>query len=226
MQLTEVSMLGLRSSVTTFRHRSAALRFVVIPVVHIGRPDYYRRIAQLIAGSHVVIAEQYDGPSSTGLAYLTAMRLSRQRHSRGLVHQDIDYAALGVPVIWPDGETLPGRRARIPLAGWLDLILLVPVLTFTMAVGGRDYLLRRGLEISDDTDPRLRTKFFQRIMLDERDELLTAAITTLHTERADEPIEIAIVYGAAHMPAVVRTLTGGLGYRPQRGGEWLLAFDF
>jgi dienelactone hydrolase len=37
---------------------------------------------------------------------------------------------------------------------------------------------------------------------------------------------VAVVYGAAHMPAVVQTLVGRLGYRPERGGEWLLAVDF
>ena len=45
-------------------------------------------------------------------------------------------------------------------------------------------------------------------------------------EFADEDIEVAVVYGAAHMPAVVRELTGPLGYRVAPGAQWLTAIDF
>jgi pheromone shutdown protein TraB len=63
-------------------------------------------------------------------------------------------------------------------------------------------------------------------MVEERDALLTDAIAHIHTQRCHEAIEVAVVYGAAHFPAVVRTLTGRLGYRPQRDAEWLTAIDF
>jgi hypothetical protein len=226
VQLTEVSVLGVRSSVTVFRHRSTALRFVLIPTIHFGRPEYYRRIAERLARCQLVVAEQYDGPSSTGLAYGTALRLSLQRRGGPLVRQDIDYQALGVSTVWPDGELLPGRHRRLPLWGWLDLVVMVPFLTVAMAVGGRHWLLRRNLEVSDDSEPRMRSSFLHRVVLEERDELLVAAITRIHQERNGQAIDVAIVYGAAHMPAVVQTLAGRLGYRPERGGEWLVAIDF
>ncbi|WP_433203171.1 hypothetical protein ACQP00_33665 [Dactylosporangium sp. CS-047395] len=224
MQITEVSVLGVRTAVVVLRHRHTPLRFVLVPTIHMGRPEYYRRIAARIGGSQVIVAETYDGPSSTGLAYVTAMRLTRQRCAAGLVHQNIDYAALGVPTVWPDNLIRAGRRDRLPFVAWLDLLLLTPALTVSMAVGGRDAALQRRYEVSDDDEPRLR--FFNRALLLERDELLTAALTKLHTERAAEDIEIAVVYGAAHMPAVVRTLAGRLGYRPLRGGDWLTAIPF
>ncbi|GIE91210.1 hypothetical protein [Actinoplanes regularis] len=227
MQLTEVSMFGVRSSVITFAHRAAPLRFVLIPTIHIGRSDYYRQITRRLTGCHLVVAETYDGPSSTGLAYLTAMRLTLQRQAGELVHQDIDYRSLGVPTVWPDGDPQPRRRDRLPVTGWLDLLFLVPYLTVTMAVGGRNWLLRRNLEISDDSEPRFtRIAWINRVFLDDRDKLLVAELKRIHAERRDEPVEVAVVYGAAHMPAVVRALAGGLGYRPLRGGDWLTAIDF
>jgi hypothetical protein len=223
MQITEVSVLGVRSAVVVLRHRRTPLRFVLVPTVHMGLPEYYRRIAERISRSQLVVAESYDGPSSTGLAYLTAMRFTRQRHAGGLVHQDIDYARLGVPTRWPDGELLPGRRDRLPLLGWLDLLVLVPALTVSMAVSGRAWLLTRNLEINDDSEPRM--PLFNRTLLMERDRLLTADLVRLHEQRAGEDIEVAVVYGAAHMPAVVRTLAP-LGYRPLRAGDWLTAIPF
>jgi hypothetical protein len=99
MQLTEVSVMGVRSSVTVFRHRTAPLRFVVIPTIHLGRSEYYRRIAERLMRCQLVVAEQCDGPSSTGLAYVMALRVSLQRRGGQLVHQDIDYQALGVPTV-------------------------------------------------------------------------------------------------------------------------------
>ncbi|MBM2616578.1 hypothetical protein JIG36_13520 [Actinoplanes sp. LDG1-06] len=226
MQLTEVSIFGLRSVVLVFKHRDSPLRFVLMPVVHMGRPDYYRLLSERLARCQLIVAEMYDGPSSTGLAYVTALRLTRQYRGGPLVHQNIDYEALGVPTVWPDGRILEGRRRRLPLAGWIDLALLVPYLTITMAVGGRDMLMRQNFEISDISEPRMRWALMNRLMLEERDRDLVATVQRIHTERRHEQIDVAVIYGAAHLPAVVRALAGGLGYRPQRGGEWLLAIDF
>ncbi|MEU4560717.1 hypothetical protein AB0F72_20250 [Actinoplanes sp. NPDC023936] len=227
MQLTEVSMLGVRTSVITFRHPGTPLRFTLIPTIHFGRADYYRRIARRVAACAMVVAETYDGPSSTGLAYVTAMRLSLQRRAGELVHQDIDYRSLGVPAVFPDGDPLAVRRDRIPATGWADVVMMVPYLTVTMTVGGRDWLLRRNFEISDDSEPRaFRAGWLNRMFLHDRDEMLVAELERVHAERGADPIEVAVVWGAAHMPAVVRALAGRLGYRPVSGGDWLTAIDF
>jgi hypothetical protein len=58
-----------------------------------------------------------------------------------------------------------------------------------------------------------------RVVLDERDERLVAALDDLHARRAAEPVTVAVVYGAAHMRAAARGLTRH-GYRV-RTGDWL-----
>jgi hypothetical protein len=227
VQITEVSFLGVRSAVVTLRHRRTPLRFVLFPMVHVGRSDFYTSVADRLRRCHLIIAEGYDAPSSTGRAYALAFRLTRQRGSGPLVHQDIDYAALGVPVIWPERLVRNDRRRRrMPFLGWLDLVFLVPFLTVTMAVGGTRWLLRRRLEVSDDTEVRMSRAFLTRWFIDERDDELVKVLTEVHGTRGDEPIDVAVVYGAAHMPAVVHALAGALGYRPQRGSEWLTVVDF
>jgi len=161
MQLTEVSIVGIRTSVTVFRRHAGGLKFVVIPVIHIGRPDYYRAVAERLRPCHAVVAEQYDGPSSTGLAYVTALRLARQRIGRDLVHQDIDYASLGVPVIFPDGDLGldVGPDRRMPAAGWADVALFTPALALDMALDGPEWLAGRHLDIDDDSEPEFRSRF-------------------------------------------------------------------
>ena len=41
----------------------------------------------------------------------------------------------------------------------------------------------------------------------------------------DQPADIAVVYGAAHMPALIRHLQSRYGFRP-RAADWLTVFDF
>jgi hypothetical protein len=58
----------------------------------------------------------------------------------------------------------------------------------------------------------------------DRDDRLLATLCRLHEERCGEGIEVAVVYGAAHVPAVVRGLMDRYGYRP-RSADWLTVAD-
>ncbi|NJC65178.1 hypothetical protein HC028_11795 [Planosporangium flavigriseum] len=46
----------------------------------------------------------------------------------------------------------------------------------------------------------------------------------MNEERSGEDIEVAVVYGAAHVPAIVQGLMNRYGYRP-RSADWLTAAD-
>ncbi len=58
----------------------------------------------------------------------------------------------------------------------------------------------------------------------ERDDRLLAVLSRLHEERSGEDIEVAVVCGAAHVPAIVRGLMDRYGYRP-RSADWLTVAD-
>jgi hypothetical protein len=226
MQITEVSVIGVRSAVVVLRHPQTPLRFALFPMVHIGRPEFYTEVTTRLRRCQLVVAEGYDGPSSTGLAYRIALRATLQHAAGGLTHQDIDFGALGVPVIWPEKPTSrKPRRGRMPRVETAAALLLAPFLILTMAVGGRRFLLRRHLEVSDSTEPRIFLRFLQEPLFDLRDAELLASLEEIHGERKDEPIQVAVVYGAGHLPAVVRGLSSRFGYRAA-GGEWLTVIDF
>ncbi len=219
MRLTELTEAGFRTVVAEFQRPAGGMRWVVMPTIHMGHPDYYWAIWQRMRSSQAVIAEQADMPSPTGMAYANAMRLARQRAGRDIVAQDIDYGALGVPVIFPDAHTAgPARPDRELLPEERIMVAaLTPFLALEMAMTrGDDWLGGTGLTIDDDS-------VFAR---DERDDLLLGVIREIHGEFADEDMEVSIVFGAAHMPLVVRELTGGLGYRVLPGAHWLTAVDY
>jgi hypothetical protein len=44
------------------------------------------------------------------------------------------------------------------------------------------------------------------------DSRLVRALGAIHAERQHEPAKVAVVFGAAHIPAVVDYLTGQFGY--------------
>ena len=45
MQYIESSVIGLRSAVFTLARPGTPLRFVVLPMVHVAEPDFYRQVA-------------------------------------------------------------------------------------------------------------------------------------------------------------------------------------
>ncbi|MBV9649190.1 MAG: hypothetical protein JO296_03505 [Pseudonocardiales bacterium] len=193
-------------------------------MIHFGMPEFYVQVAKRLRDCGLVVAEGWDRPSSTGYAYMLAARITGQRGAKALVSQDIDYASLGIPVIWPDGLGQLARHKRgLGVLGWLDVVLFTPILTVSMVLGGRDWLLRARMEINDNTKARLR--FGSRILIDERDAKLLAALEKIYQQHRDEDVTVAVVFGAGHIAAVVRGLNSRYGYRGI-SGEWLSVIDF
>jgi hypothetical protein len=223
VQLTELSVMGFRTSVTTFRRPGGGLRWVVIPTIHMGHADYYWAIWQRLRSCQAVIAEVWDGPSSTGMIYANAMRLARQRAARDLVPQDIDYGALGVPIIFPDAYLAPNADPDRQMSRQerRAATVMTPILALHMALtGDGDWLSTTSLEVHDHTEvPRDAEDV-------KREDLLLGVMREIDTEFAAEDMEVAVVFGALHMPTVVRELTGKLGYRVMRGAQWLTAIDY
>ncbi|MFI6041746.1 hypothetical protein ACIA8C_08930 [Nocardia sp. NPDC051321] len=222
MQITEFSVFGLRSSVIDLRVRGNPLTFRLFPMVHIGQRRYYQEVADRLRECDLIVSEGTDTPSSTGLAVVLAMRLTFQRSARDLVHQDIDHASLGVPVVWPDALSRHNRRRRAAVLSLLDVMLLTPFYVVVMAFGGRNWLLRTRFEVYDNSEVRLR--FMNKTLLRDRDKALVSALAGIHQERQGRREVVGIVYGAAHMPAVIEALSTQFGYRAV-GADWLAVFD-
>jgi len=217
-----MSVVGFRTSVTVFRRPAGGLRWVIIPTIHMGHADYYWAIWQRLRSCQAVIAEIWDGPSSTGMAFANAMRLARQRASRDLVPQDIDYGALGVPIIFPDAYLAPDADPdrRMSRGERVTASVATPFLALHMALTGDDDWLGRDMpDLHDHTEvPRDADDI-------KREDLLLGVLREIDGEFAAEDMEAAVVFGALHMPTVVRELIR-LGYRVMPGATWLTAIDY
>jgi hypothetical protein len=146
--------------------------------------------------------------------------------------QKIDYASLGVPVIRPD---LTGAQFR---AGWRSVPwlqrtaawCLVPPFALAFALLGTRRTLSRYLDSGDlpthlDAAARETMPELTGLIVDRRDAVLVDCLVSLCQEHQGERLDVAVVYGAGHMPTVTRELLSRFGYRP-RTAEWLTVFDF
>jgi hypothetical protein len=64
-------------------------------------------------------------------------------------------------------------------------------------------------------------RWFRDRVVDRRDEALCRRLSALHEEHRERPITVAVVYGAAHLPAVVAHLDTEFGYSVE-SAEWLM----
>ncbi|MBY8882423.1 hypothetical protein [Actinacidiphila acidipaludis] len=231
MQVFEVTGYSVRSAVITMRHKDTPLRFLLFPMAHVAAPSFYRQVRERLEGCDLVVAEGVHGRSRQVEMLTLAYRLAARRERNGLVEQD--YRTLlppGVPVIAPDvsaGEAIADLKQA---TRWLYPVLLAaaPVAGAVFALRGpRAFLESESVDEHLPPAPGTGTPTpaglddpVDRALLDRRDLRLVDALSRIHTERADEPVTVAVVYGAEHIPAVVAGLLDRHGYRP-RDAEWL-----
>ena len=232
MQLIEVSMAGVRSAVITLRAPGTPMRIVLFPMIHAGTPAFYRSVTARLAGCDLIVAEGISGRSVVVQALTLAYRLPARSRRLALAVQDIDYSSLGVPVIRPD-LTAGQFRARwrtIPVLQRLAVLGLVPAFALAFGLLGTRRTLSRYLDTDDlptymEDQARQVAPQLTELILTHRDALLVDSLTTIHQQRQAEAIDVAVVYGAGHMPALTRELYRRHAYRPS-SAEWLTVFDF
>ena len=228
MQIVEVTDLaGLRVVMWPFRRRGTALSFLLFPMVHLGEARFYAEVTEHLRGCDLLVVEGIGGRSASVEALTSYKRLAGVERF-GLVLQDIDVRALGVELIRPDldAEGFDERWARLHWAERAAARVAFPAMSWALRfVGTRRMLaehmamndLPEGLEIED-----LPFAGIEDLVVDQRDRRLVDALTAIDAKRSHEEITVGVVYGAAHIRAVVRALWA-LGYRPG-SGEWLTVF--
>jgi hypothetical protein len=221
MQFIESSIVGVRSAVLTLARRASPMRFVLFPMVHVAERSFYEDVTARLPGCALIVAE------GAGSGAAPIQRRAARIRFDDLVDQSaaLDLESLGIPVWWEwavPGSVSPAQRltmAARDLSG-----------TVTGRVFGR-YRDPRGapnLDESDFRDDRREGGRFtlrrRERILDRRDEHLTRRLTRVHGEHSHRPISVAVVYGAAHMPAVVDHLRAEFRYFVKTS-EWLVVRD-
>jgi hypothetical protein len=227
-------MTGVRSAAITVQKLNTPLRFLLLPMIHLGTADFYREVSDQLTRCQVIVAEGVGGDSVLTRALTLSYRTPSRSKRLGLVVQDIniqELARAGALILWPD---LSGEQARrgwqtVPWVQRLAVFTLVPVFAVGMRIFGSRRVLGRFLATEDLPtweDHAVREVFpaLTKFIGDDRDKMLADALVSILTTRTDEEILVGVVYGAEHMRAVVKELALH-GYRP-RSAAWLTVFDF
>jgi hypothetical protein len=235
VQIIEVTDMGVRSAVIRLERRETPLRFILIPMIHLGRPEFYDAVKDRVGRCALVVAEgQPDTMPKVSLPALV-YRLLRRRRRSGLIVQRLNEETLGVPVVRPDLSVaeIHQRLRRLPalthVLARLTLWAVLPWVALYILLFGAQRFLAKGLALDDDTpytEPSAGELWddIDEVIVDQRDAILLEALSEIHEARCTESIDVAVVYGAGHVPAVVHGLLKRYGYRP-RGADWLTVFD-
>jgi hypothetical protein len=228
MDIIDVSDLGVRTVVLELRRKGTPCRFTIYPMIHIGEASFYREVSARLATHDLIVAEGIIGPSRA-TSMLTKVYRSQPLLDRlGLQVQSYELYDVGVPIVVPDmtGPEFDRRWSGIGLPERAMWSVLAPATRLYLdAFASREMLASR-LQLDCDTLAIEERPGFalDEIVLDQRDVLLCEAVTRIHTQRCEEDINVAVVYGAAHVPPLVAHLRARHGYVP-RSGEWLQVFS-
>ena len=227
MQIIDTGVMGTRSAILRMRRRDSQLNFVIFPMIHIASPRFYKEVRRRLGDCEVVVAEGVQGPTVIGAALTLTYRLVPANRRSGLVQQDLRYESLGVDVINPDvtGEEFDRGWRALPLGLRLAMWCALPVVTIVQFLGGRKRLLAPDIAVEDGEPDEDMPEELENLFGGERDERLFAALADLHEKRSHERIDVAIVYGAQHVPDLVHRLAGRLGYRPYQA-DWITVVDW
>jgi hypothetical protein len=243
VRVIDVADGEVRSGIITMGRRSTPLRFVLFPMCHIASPSFYAEVRRLLAGCDLIVAEGVRGRSVQLRAITLAYRFAPRFRRWSLQLQD--YETLlppDVPVINPDvtAADLRSGLRQLPRREYGLLLMLAPLMGLMFAMlGPRPFIKYMAVELPTTLQPERHRAILRRdemrhkgiavddplttALLATRDTVLIQALTAIHEQRQDEPIAVAVVYGAEHIPRIATNLMIYHGYRV-RHTEYLTVF--
>ena len=229
MQILEDSAFGLRTARISLVSPLSDTAITLFPMVHVGEPDFYRQVYEDARSHDVVLIEGVNSPITTRVTrsyrwMLGSKRLNLslqpkfpQTHSEGLRVVHADLSPDEFRVVWEE----------VPL--WVRWLVYVaaPVLGLRRKMSASRRTLAKGLAMDDQPSQKELVDWSPEAaaltgaILDARDARLIQRLKDELDRPIGRPRRIAIVYGAMHMRAVLRSVTTGGGRYYATSSEWL-----
>lgn len=237
MQIVESSVLGVRSARIELKSNGNPVEITLFPMIHIGEPQFYEAVLRDAWSFDYVLVEGVKSPIVNALtrSYRWAERSNRLNlvlQSRFLGRDALNnFEGVRAHVVHADLEQKEFEQLwqKVPL--WLRaLAYVVPpgiglhrrFFATRETIASRlefSYLTSRDEWLNYDENFGL----FHHAIRDARDERLIARLLETMDSCGSEPSRIAVVYGARHMRAVLKALTGEHRYSVT-GTSWMTVF--
>jgi hypothetical protein len=213
--------------VLTFERRGSGVRFVVVPMIHLGLPEFFDAVRQRLMACEVVVAEGVPGLRARiiTLAYRMAGRLRRD----DLIDQGnaLDLSTLDAEVVRPDLDAKQFGTGWRGVSRWLRGVIYLgaPLVGVWMAIAGPRRVLSHRLTIDDEIsleEFEAGQGGLHEAFIEQRDRALCEELVRLADIDAGATRTIGVCWGAAHVRAVADTLHD-LGFRIT-DAAWITVF--
>lgn len=231
MQILESSVLGLRAARLTFASKLSGKSVTLFPMVHIGAPGFYRDVYEDALTHDAVLIEGVQSPIATRITRSYRWIVDAKR--LGLVVQPTLAGANDgrCKILHADltHEEFAREWKRVPLWVRVALYVAAPAYALHQRWFGTVESLARGHSMDDvlgrdealDWTPTLGA--ISGALLDARDARLIERLSELLAAPTEQIRNVAVVYGGAHMRAVISELTRRRDYIAG-DTQWLTVF--
>lgn len=231
LQIVERSDLEVRAVIYRFASPECALEFELFPMIHVAAPGFYDSVRQRLKECDVVLYEGVSG-ARTAIATLSYRWMAR-RARLGLVYQGDALPRRQIQTRWIHADVSASQLTQFlveaPLWQRLAVYVGAPLLGVYRYLTATRTSIARSLEVTDlSPEDRLPPEddldALYDAILGRRDGHLIACVLRLHREHRASRMRAGVLYGAAHIPIVIRLLQQKLGYRVQRA-DWVTVFE-
>lgn len=230
MQFLERNSFNLRSAIYKFKHDEHMLEFMLFPMVHVGEPEYYEQINGLLGQCQQILYEGVQSKISTIVTF--SYRLLAENKDIGLIDQGegLKLRELNAELFHADmsQELFEMEWTKIPFRLRLMILLAAPIIgIFNKFFGGKEILAFGGNvdDLPGARDGCSDDNPFSELIVTKRDRVLIQHIEEHFQSNKSKKLTVGIIYGARHMPAIVRLLSIKLKYRVS-DSSWVTVASF
>ena len=237
MQLLESTIFGLRSARITLKSPISPVEVTLFPMVHVGEPDFYRAVYEDAFSHDVVLVEGVRSPIVRRITMVYRWVANSKRIGLALQSAEPPPPAGRATIVHADLTGAEFKAAWRKITEWVR----VTVYFYAAIVGlryrwfGSRKSLAKGMSLDDlpsreetmswdwDWDPDPEFAALHYAIIGARDARLLERLCDQLDNNDPNVRRIAVVYGAGHMPAVLRDLTGNRQYYAA-DARWLTIF--
>ena len=226
MQLLESSVIGLRAARHHLTSRTSPVSVTLFPMCHLGTPEFYQTVYD-DAGTHDIVL--LEGIASRAVRSLTRAYRWARPERLGLVVQKHPTFPETCQVIHSDltGPEFEALWATVPRWERWTIAMATSLFGLWMRYFSTLDVIAPHLSVNDvpPRDQILGPDPLVHILLNARDERLCEHLTRIVQNANDRPLSVAVIYGASHMPAVIRHLGALANFTPTES-EWMTVFGY
>ena len=227
MQIIESTPFGVRSAMIRLGCEATGPDVLLFPMIHVGEREFYEDVASRAEECDLILCEGVKSPTVSLLT--AAYRYFAQNPNLGLVLQSsVKLDGLEDRILHADvaAADFDKRWAQLPFEQRVLFPLAAPVAGLYLRFFGTKSFISSflGLNLQESRDELLRDEVFpdaEEITMDWRDRHLVQVLDR-ECERLGEG-RIGVMFGAAHMRAVLRHLMRQRAYKVINM-EWMTVF--